>query len=755
MKKLLFIALALLLVLAVAPTIALAADTYPETITVAGTPITSGQYYVSNGNGGITSATENPSDGYVYYDNSTGVLTLNNISITTSGDTYGIADTKNSYALTISLEGSNSIQSTGNAGGVYLSKVDCTITGAGSLSVSCQKMSALYVKSLTVESTGTLSFTSNGTADDKAIESSRNILLKSGTITATGGTGISSTYDSITIEGTADVTATGKNNYAIHCGSGTFSMTSGSLDADSAASNSDTVWAKEISVAGGALEIGATYCSGLCASSDVTIGGTANVTINTAGTCIYSMYDDVTVSGGTVSITSSGSNAIYTDSGTGGKILVSGGTLNASAYYPTLWGTSGVDISGGAVTAISVNDVGIYSSAANVSISGGTVTAISTNNMGIYSPANVSIRGGTVAAAGGTNRYSIYAYDTLTIDGDAVVYGKYISSTKAPSLTEGVVYTGTDVSLDSDGKTVLSGGVGTVYGDPNVTGFATPESAALSTALDADYIEIRAQDMTYSGSPLTPTPTVTVTKTAISRELVEGVDYTVVSLEGNDYTNVGEKTYKIQAVANSGCTGEKEFSCKVVEKELSWDAAGLGVSKTEDGKTDAAPVQGTLKLAGVAADDDVTLAYDGITAPAFPDAKAGSYTLTLTVTGAKLAGADKDNYKLPTADITVTAKIEAAAPVVTPAPDPTPEASTTPAPDATATPAPTAAPTAAPEASATPAPTATPKATQAPATAPSTGDDSHAALWLLPLLAAVALLVVFGKKRARGGKIKD
>lgn len=435
-RKLLSVLLVLVLALGLLPTTAFADG---NSITIANTPITAGKYYVSKTGGGIESTTGTPTSGYVYYNSTTGVLTLNNVSIEASGGAYGIASS-DSGTLTIDLTGSNSITVTGEAGGMYIGSTDCTITGTGSLTVTCEKMSALQVKSLTVDSAVTLSFTTNGESGDcVAIDATGDISLNK-----------------------AAVTAKADKNPAI--------------------------------------------------SSK-------------------------------------------------GAITISGGSVTASCMN---YENPAIDSNGnnGAIT-----------------ISGGTVRAFSAGGVGLYTNGNLNITGGTVAVGGSSSVFA-YADSGLTVDGDVVVYARELVDYCQTTLTEGVVYTGTTVSIDADGNTVLSGGVGTVYGNPNVTGFTVPnDSTKLGTALN-DVIVI-VPNVQSGGSP---EPVVQVKKTVLNKTLLEDMDYTV-DLTVVDLTIPGEKTAKIKAVAGSGNTGSKEFGFEVVaatndDDENNDDANGGGNEAT-------------------------------------------------------------------------------------------------------------------------------------------------------------------------------
>lgn len=109
------------------------AETYLDSVMVAGTKIQNGEYYTANPSGGLTKidkSSANPTDSYVTYDSSTGTLTLNRITINATGDTvagFGISiETSTPFALTIKLAGESSIDA--DKSGVEAYKGDITIT---------------------------------------------------------------------------------------------------------------------------------------------------------------------------------------------------------------------------------------------------------------------------------------------------------------------------------------------------------------------------------------------------------------------------------------------------------------------------------------------------------------------------------------------------------------------------------------------------------------------------------------------------
>ncbi|MCI6515745.1 MAG: hypothetical protein MR442_00910 [Lachnospiraceae bacterium] len=340
---------------------------------------------------------------------------------------------------------------------------------------------------------------------------------------------------------------------------------------------------------------------------DITItGGTVTATggSNGAGIGCGNGGDSssILITGGTVTATGSGGGAGIGggNAGKGIGIIIKGGTVTATGgsgggagigggynYYGT-----GITISGGTVTATGGSGGagigggnGYYGS--GITISGGTVTATgSGGGEGIgggcnYSGENISITGGTVTATGSGGGAGIGGHNGtgsgITMEGDAVLYTSSINGDY--SFNKGVVYDGVTVSGDA-GSYTLTDGVGTVYGNPNVSEFTKPAGSKLGTNLaDTDYITVTVPDVDYTGAEAVPTATVTVDKTALggTKTLVQGTDYTV-SVSGSDKTNAGAKTATITAVAGSGNVGETTKAFNVNTVDLSADKIEMTLS---------------------------------------------------------------------------------------------------------------------------------------------------------------------------------
>ena len=315
--------------------------------------------------------------------------------------------------------------------------------------------------------------------------------------------------------------------------------------------------------------------------SDITItGGTVTATGGSNGAGIgggnESYGSSIYITGGTVTATGSGGGA-----GIGGGNLEKGREITIKGGTVTATGGSG----GGAGIGGGNNHKGT-----GITISGGTVTATGSNGgAGIGGGNNgygseISIEGGTVTATGtdggtgiGGGQYN--SGSGIRMDGDAVLYTSSINGEH--TFTKGVVYDGVTVSGSGDaGSYTLTGGVGTVYGNPNVSEFTKPAGSILGTNLaDTDGITVTVPDVDYTGAEAVLTATVTVDKTALGGEktLVQDIDYTV-SVSGSDKTNAGAKTATITAVTNSGNVGETTKAFNVNTVDLSADKIEMTLS---------------------------------------------------------------------------------------------------------------------------------------------------------------------------------
>lgn len=163
-------------------------------------------------------------------------------------------------------------------------------------------------------------------------------------------------------------------------------------------------------------------------STALTINNTT-ISATNADWGLKSGDNNLSIKNSTINITSTGvnQNAITC----GNLLTIDNSTVNASSYYPVLYGETGISIENSTVKATSTNDAGIFTPAdlsisgnstvdasglfagiqsnGNMTISGGTVKANSTNDIGMWTRGTLNITGGTVTANGGTDKAAIGA----------------------------------------------------------------------------------------------------------------------------------------------------------------------------------------------------------------------------------------------------------------------------------------------------------------------------------------------------------
>ena len=389
-------------------------------------------------------------------------------------------------------------------------------------------------------------------------------------------------------------------------------------------------------------------CSGIIIS-----GGTVIATGGDRGAGIgggaRGSGENITITGGTVTATGGdGGAGIGGGKNSSGKhISISGGTVTATGGDggAGIGGGTGmpgeiITIKSGTVTATGSGGGagiggGFQNRGSGITISGGTVTATGGSNGGVgigggnnFAGSNIEISGGTVTATGSGGGAGIGGVvdsgSSITMEGDAVLYTSSINGEH--TFNKGVVYDGVMVSGDA-GSYTLTGGVGTVYGNPNVSEFTKPASSILGTYLaDTDCITVTVPDVDYTGAEAVLTATVTVDKIALggTKTLVQGTDYTV-SISDNDKTNAGAKNATITAMTGSGNVGEitgnafnvKPVALSVAKIEMSLSGIPDGGYVYDSNAKEPVPVV-TLKRADgseytLIKDTDYTVSYSNNT----------------------------------------------------------------------------------------------------------------------------------------------
>ena len=211
-KRFLSLTCALVLCLSLLPVTALADAPNGQVIYVGNENVTSGGYWTTDSAGNVTQYNEEgkPSNNYIHYNTATNTLTLHNAtikeSVSTDTSTYvagaaiGVHNQNGVAELTITLEGTNTIEDVSAAIHVFASSTstgaaNLTITGNGSLNASGSYNPGIRVQSNT--GNGTLAITGakvtassssggNGVQIRVGNGSNASLTVNGGSLTATG-----------------------------------------------------------------------------------------------------------------------------------------------------------------------------------------------------------------------------------------------------------------------------------------------------------------------------------------------------------------------------------------------------------------------------------------------------------------------------------------------------------------------------------------------------------------------------------------
>ena len=409
---------------------------------VGGVGMNDGDYLAS----GATNTTKSrpTTGGYAYYKN--GVLTLNNYQF--SGDGFAHEDRGydgyKSYSLiysttdlVIELVGSSNLVGTAvlyeedfdyyfnaETDGIRI-KGDLTVRGKGSLNIKVEA-EGFYIEDLIFES-GTVTIVSN----DEAIESD-SITVLDGVLNTVSEYGIDS--KNVTVKGGEFYVLPEDDDDNIEFDTQTLTVTGGKL----VVKGYNGIYADYVTISGGVVEVEAEYGAITPWDTETEDGF---VTISGGSVTLYSDYSDaiystgdVTVSGGEVTLY--GYYGIYTY----GNITFTGGELEIEAYEDAIYAEGDVTISGGDVYIYSYEDNGIGAYGI-ITISGGDVVISVGDGYAIEAYGGetaVTINGGFIHLMG---HICVTETTTVTFGGKATrifIEGDIIS-TISPVFTEGEI----------------------------------------------------------------------------------------------------------------------------------------------------------------------------------------------------------------------------------------------------------------------------------------------------------------------------
>ena len=232
---------------------------------------------------------------------------------------------------TVTISGGSVKANSFSAGQKAITATEVTISG-GTVEVSyANNGDGIRVSDKVTITGGTVTATSTG-GNGYGIHADGDILIKDGTVTASGGNaGIHATNNVTINDGTVKTTG---SEYGI--------------------------FGNSVTISGGTVEAKSTASSSYGIYADGTIAISGGVTVDSGGTGIRTK-GDLTISGGTVEVDSSVNGII------GDTVSITGGTVEVGAINVPGTGIGGstVSISGGTVTVSSRGD-GIYASTASI-----------------------------------------------------------------------------------------------------------------------------------------------------------------------------------------------------------------------------------------------------------------------------------------------------------------------------------------------------------------------------------------------------
>ncbi|MCR4583940.1 MAG: carbohydrate-binding domain-containing protein [Prevotella sp.] len=395
----------------------------------------------------------------------------------------------------LQLQGKGTLNVVGNcnhairsASYISIKNLTLNITSSVKDAINCEEYFLMKSGSVTLSGVGDdgiqcdLGSKNTGVTDDHEDEDTGNMYFEGGTLTinntATAAKGIKAEGDIIVSDGTIDVTCSGSGKWD-----------SSDLETKAASCISSDA---NITISGGTLSLTATGSGGKGMKCDDTLTITdGNVTVVTSGGLYYNngSTENTNYTGNTDNIDNSyysspkGIKAGIKDTSTStttysGNLVISGGTVSVTTSGYNAEGIESKNtlyITGGTVTINSYDD-GI-NSAQEMYLQGGTISVTASNNDGIDSNANMYISGGTVIACGASGAecgLDVAEGCSLYITGGNVLAlggsNNAVSSTNGSQCvlsTSGSASAGSTVSVKSGSSTLASFTIPSTYSSSN------------------------------------------------------------------------------------------------------------------------------------------------------------------------------------------------------------------------------------------------------------------------------------------------
>lgn len=405
------------------------------------------------------------------------ILDLNNVSIT--NDNGAAINIQSGKKCTVLLNGTSNLADVASyttvAGedqkGCFFSEGQLEFTGTGTLNVSANYKHGIASDDYIDIQSGTVNILK---AANDGIRVNDYFLMTGGKLTtaSTVGDGIDGDAGYIQIDGgSIDINVSTADTKGIKCDS-IIVVNGGDVKLTVPAAQGKGFKTKQtMTVNGGTITANMTgdvaivsndpsYCSAIKADVDfVQTDGTITITHSGAGGKGISADGNVSIQGGTLSVTVTGSNGTYTNT--------SGVTDN---YAPTcISADNNVNVSGGNITLnVKANSAKGIKSDVNTTISGGTITGTLTGSTVVvnYDPSHCTLikcdgnytqNGGTINAT-----HSGVGGKGISVDGIATFNSGNVTITTSGSAATYTASTGTDtyspICISVDGNLYLLGG---------------------------------------------------------------------------------------------------------------------------------------------------------------------------------------------------------------------------------------------------------------------------------------------------------
>ncbi len=404
-------------------------------------------------------------DGTASYNASSNTLTLNGAEITKSIDMISAPGIASSEELTIVLVGTNSINMTSSS------------TSANGITTQ---------NGLTIKGSGTLEITTKG----------NGIWNNAGTLTISGVT--------LGVDTTSGESAAIKSDGRITVDQGA------SLTLESAGqepgmrsdpnSSSDNGW---ISITDSTVNITCGEGEGLIADYDITLTN-SDVDITTAWNGIYSWNQDVVVSGGTLDVTTTGTEVNGVCAYETVELVDGADVFVESSGYPAIYGYN-LEIKDSTVDTVAADDVALYCDNA-LRIERSVVQAASGSNKyaGLASGSSVIISDSWVESSGELTTLGAYKNSVIIEGNTGKTTGDLVlpASVTLPQGTTLTVREGTSITVPEGctltnngtielyGDIIIDGGAGVCAASNHVGGTATCCEKAVCSVCESEYGEL-------------------------------------------------------------------------------------------------------------------------------------------------------------------------------------------------------------------------------------------------------------------------